>query len=308
MDEIAHSAVCRAFGKVNLTLSILGRRPDGYHEVSTLMAPVDLCDVLTFTRKERGVSVVCPSLPDLPPEKNLVFKAAEAMFAAVGRPFGLDILLEKRIPPGSGMGGGSSDAAAALIEIDRMLPGEARLDRARFHQVAAGIGADVPFFLGCDSRPPLWQAALCTGTGGEVEPIDGARLDAFWLVIAFPQFEVSTAQAYADWNAGAATSLRGTGRSREALAMSALLSGDPARLAAGLANDLEAPVSKRYPEIPALKRRLVDCGALGASMTGSGSAVFGVCKSAEHAALVKSRFEDFGGPGHSRAIVTRLGV
>lgn len=305
---MAHSAVCRAFGKVNLTLSVLGRRPDGYHEVSTLMVPVGIHDVLTFTRKERGISVVCPSLPDVPPAKNLAFKAAGALLRATSMEglSGVEILIEKGIPPGSGMGGGSSDAAAALVQVNRMLPPEARLDSSRLLHLAGDIGADVPFFLGCDSQPPAWQAALCTGTGSHVEPIPGARLDGFWLVVAFPGFAVSTAQAYADWDAGSSGA---GGPNRGVLAMPALLSGDPAKLVSRLVNDLEEAVSKRHPEIGALKRRLVESGALGASMTGSGSAVYGVCSSSEQAGSVRDKF--LGSPGVSgrvEAIVTRVGV
>jgi len=301
--------VYRAFGKVNLTLSVLGRRQDGYHEVSTLMAPVGIADVLTFSRRQKGLSLTCPGLPDLPADRNLAFRASRAILDASGEPFGLDIHIEKNIPPGSGMGGGSSDAATALLAVNGMLPPETRFDLRALSRAAAGLGVDIPFFLGCDSDPPEWQAALCTGTGEEVEPVDGARLHAFSLVIAFPMFQVSTALAYADWDEDRPASGGEAGRRAEATAMSALISGDPERLAGALANDLEGPVSRRYPQVLVTKRRLVECGALGASMTGSGSAVFGVCRSQEHAEAVRARMAEASPYLELRgAIVTKLGV
>jgi len=303
------NAVYRAFGKVNLALRVLGRRQDGYHEVSTLMVPVHLHDVLTFVKKQEGLSVICPGLLALPPEKNLAFRAARAVLDASGEPFGLEITIEKSIPSGSGMGGGSSDAAATFLAANRMLPLQRRFDFGSLMRAAAGLGADIPFFLGCNSSPPSWRAALCTGIGDKVEPLSGVVAGTFWLVIAIPEFQVNTAQAYLDWDEGGGAGAGGTGAAVEKAALSGLISGDPEELAAGLSNDLEGPVSRRYPRILAVKERLVECGAAGASMTGSGSAVFGVCKSQEHAAAVKDKImESSRDLGLAGAIVTRTGV
>jgi len=278
----------RAFGKVNLTLRVTGRRPDGYHEVSTVMVPVQLHDVLTFRPCGEGLSVVCPDLPGLLPKDNLVTKAAQVVLDVSGCRLDLQIEVHKGIPEGGGMGGGSSDAAAALLAVNSMLPEESRLRPGRLLKVAASIGADVPFFLGCNSVPPAWVAAWCTGTGGDVHPLPEPK--EFHLVLAIPSFQVNTAQAYRDWdemNPGPWPQ----GGWGEPDVVNALSSGNAAALAKLLVNDLEAPVSRRHPEISAIKRALTGSGALGALMTGSGSAVFGVCRSPEHAEEVKLEME-----------------
>ncbi|MGE5579680.1 MAG: 4-(cytidine 5'-diphospho)-2-C-methyl-D-erythritol kinase [Bacillota bacterium] len=278
----------RAFGKVNLTLRITGRRPDGYHEVSTIMIPVQLHDVLTFRPGGEGLSVVCPALPGLLPKDNLVMKAVQAVFDVSGCRLNLHIQVDKAIPEGGGMGGGSSDAAAALLVVNSMIPQESRLRPGRLLKVAASIGADVPFFLGCNSVPPAWSAAWCSGTGGDVHPLPDPK--QFHLVLAIPSFQVNTAQAYKDWdevNPG----LRPQQEWREQDVVSALSSGNASALAQLLVNDLEEPVAMRHPEIEAVKQSLIHSGALGASMTGSGSAVFGICRSPEHAEEVKLEME-----------------
>jgi len=278
----------RAFGKVNLTLRVTGRRPDGYHEVSTIMVPVHLHDVLTFRPGGEGLTVVCPSIPGLLPKDNLVTKAVQAVFDVSGCRLGLQIQVEKAIPEGGGMGGGSSDAAAALLTVNGMLPEELRLRPGRLLKVAASIGADVPFFLGCNSTPPAWTAAWCMGIGADVHPLPEPK--QFHLVLAVPSFQVNTAQAYKDWD-----ELNPGPRPQqdwgEQAVFSALSSGDAETLAKLLVNDLEGPVSMRHPEIDAIKRGLTCSGALGAAMTGSGSAVFGVCRSPEHAEEVKLEME-----------------
>ncbi|MEX0974566.1 MAG: 4-(cytidine 5'-diphospho)-2-C-methyl-D-erythritol kinase [Bacillota bacterium] len=286
MDEVSR----KAFSKVNLTLRVLGKRQDGYHEVSTVMVPVSLHDVLTFRPGGEGLSVICPGLPDLLTKDNLVTKAAQAVLDVSGSSLDLTITVEKAIPAGGGMGGGSSDAAATLLSVNECLPEEKRLRPGRLLKVAATIGSDVPFFLGCNSAPPAWTEAVCTGTGADVMPLPKGKV--FDLVLALPGFSVNTAQAYKDWD----TLGRAAGDDGEAMeqdVLRALQSGDSAALALCLVNDLEAPVSLRHPAISALKRRMMQCGALGASMTGSGSAVYGVCRSKEHAAEVKLRMQSF---------------
>ncbi len=277
----------KAFAKVNLALRILGKRQDGYHEVSTVMTPVSVYDVLTFQPGGEGLSVVCPGMPDLLHDDNLVTKAARAVFDVSGTSLGLRITVEKHIPAGAGMGGGSSDAAAAILVVNDLLPEDKRIRPGRLLKVAGSVGADVPFFLGCNSVPSAWSEAVCTGIGDEVRPL--GALKTFWLVAAFPRFGVNTTQAYKDWDLlGGAASL---GEGGEKVVLSALESGDPMELASGLVNDLEKPVSLRHPLILRIKERLLASGALGASMTGSGSAVYGICSSREHAESVRLSME-----------------
>lgn len=295
----------RAFAKVNLTLRLTGRRPDGYHEVSTLMVPVDLHDVLTFRPGGEGLSVVCPALPNLLPNDNLVMKAARAVFDVAGVSLDLRIDVAKAIPAGGGMGGGSSDAAAAMLFVNEMLPAEVRLRAGRLMKMAVSIGADVPFFLGCNSVPQTWVAALCTGIGSDVRPLPTPN--EFHLVLAVPSFSVDTAEAYRDWDDLGYRS-QGGGQDMEQDVLRALQSGNATMLARALINDLEAPVSERHPEIALVKQCLMKCGALGASMTGSGSAVFGVCRSPEHALEVTLNMRSFAGElGLTRLMTLRTG-
>jgi 4-diphosphocytidyl-2-C-methyl-D-erythritol kinase len=290
VNDLSEAIVRRAFGKINLTLRVTGKRQDGYHEVSTVMVPVLLHDVLTFRPGGEGLFVICPDLPGLLPKDNLVTKAAQAVMDVSGFSVGVTVTVRKAIPAGGGMGGGSSDAAAALLSVNGLLPEERRLRPGRLLKVAATIGADVPFFLGCNSVPAAWSGALCTGIGEAVTPLSRAK--AFDLVVAFPDFSVDTTQAYRDWDSSGAKA-NPEGSSREVDVLQALELGDSAQLAGTLLNDLEGPVAARYPQIHALKDALMKCGALGALMTGSGSAVYGICGSQEHAGEVRLRMEAY---------------
>ena len=220
------------------------------------------------------------------------------------------------------MGGGSSDAAVTLLTLNEMLPPEERKDMASLLQTASKIGADVPFFIGCNSTPPTWEVALCTGIGEAVNPLPvhfsrgvrepheanrSSEKDPYdiWVVLAFPQFEVSTVLAYRDWDVGA---VRGAGEEDEAALLSALEAGDKVELGRNLHNDLEGPVSRRYPSILRIKEEFIRQGVLGASMTGSGSAVFAVCGSGEEAAGIKVRMDRMKRELGLRAtVVTRVG-
>jgi len=295
----------RAFAKVNLALRLMGRRPDGYHEVSTVMVPVRLHDLLTFRPGGKGLSVFCPSLPDLLPKDNLVMKAVRAILDASGSEMALEVHVDKAIPAGGGMGGGSSDAAAALLAVNEMLPEEKRLRPGRLLKVAASLGADAPFFLGCNSIPPAWMAAWCTGIGADVHPLPTPK--DFHLVLAIPALSVNTAQAYRDWDESGYESAAG-GEDKEQAVREALESGDAAVLGRSLVNDMEGPVSQRYPVTALTKHRLLESGALGASMTGSGSAVFGVCRSPQHAEAVKLEMQSCVGElGLTGVMVLRTG-
>jgi len=311
----------RAFGKINLGLRVLGKREDGYHEISTVMAAVEMHDVLHFDLRNEGLVVTCPGLPDLPQERNLVTRAARLFLGDAGRP-GLAVTVEKNIPPGAGMGGGSSDAALTLIILNEILAPEERRDMASLLRAASRIGADVPFFIGCNSVPPMWETALCTGIGEAVNPlpvrfspVSREMLEEshpsvtdsrdVWLALAFPLFEVSTALAYRDWDDGRGY---GAGEDAESALLEAFAAGDTAEVALRLYNDLEEPVSRRYPSIRRIKEEFCRCGALGASMTGSGSAVFAICGSKEDAVAVKSGMDRKKSELGIRAtVVTRMG-
>lgn len=248
--------------KVNLTLQVLGRRPDGFHELSSLFVPVALYDRLRVRVGGRRIVVRVPGHPELSGPSNLCAKAAEAFARETGLPAGVDVLLEKRIPVAAGLGGGSSDAAAVLRCLSRAHG--LRVSDPRVRAAALSVGSDVPFFL--RSRP-----ALARGRGEELSP--APALPPLWLVIARPPFGISAAEAYR------LLAARRKGRRFAEVTLPGRF-GDAGAVAAALRNDLEAPVAARYPELARLRRALLAAGALGARMSGSGSCLFGVVPSA----------------------------
>src|SRR5438045_753982 len=172
--------------KVNLFLEVVGKRPDGFHELRTLMAAVSLYDTLTFAPAPPGpIRLSCPGVPLSTGPENLVVRAAEALRRYAGTDAGADVVLTKRIPLAAGLAGGSTDAAATLVGLNRLWG--LGLSRAELMPLAAGLGSDVAFFL----APPC---AWCTGRGEVVEPWPlGARLH---LVLVAPPFGLGTADVY----------------------------------------------------------------------------------------------------------------
>ncbi|MEJ5366099.1 MAG: 4-(cytidine 5'-diphospho)-2-C-methyl-D-erythritol kinase [Desulfosoma sp.] len=259
-------AVVTVPGKINLWLEVLGKRPDGYHEVSTLMLPVALFDRLVLEPQGEGIRLECahPLVPV--DERNLIHRAAEAFFRKTGWRIGLRVRLDKAVPVGAGMGGGSADAAAVLSFLNEMAP--RALPFSALHELARSLGADVPFFL-------LKRPALATGVGDALKPISG--LPRYPLVLIKPPFEVSAAWAY-----GSLKLTRGGSR----INIDTLLAC-PHNPASCLENDLEDAVSARHPEVAAIKGWLLRNGAVGALMTGSGPTVFGIFESMDHASAVE---------------------
>lgn len=250
----------RACAKVNLTLGVTGRRSDGYHTLDSLMVTTDLCDDVTVTRC-REVIVTCTGM--FLPYRNTLRAAAERYRALTGR--GARIHVYKRIPAEAGLGGGSADAAAVLRGMQRLY-GEA--EERDLYDIALRVGADVPFCL---------QGGLCRAQGvGEV--LTPFRLGApLHLVLAKPAAGVSTRALFERINLP--QPLPDTAR-----AMAALSGGDVRALGPLLCNALQAEAEALVPEIGTLRQRLLALGALGACMTGSGSAVFGLFETPEAAA------------------------
>ncbi|MGW8223042.1 MAG: 4-(cytidine 5'-diphospho)-2-C-methyl-D-erythritol kinase, partial [Syntrophobacteria bacterium] len=171
--------------KINLGLRVLGERPDGYHNVLSLMVPVSLYDELRFELGSRGVELRCPN-SDLPTDaQNLVYRAAQLVLNACQRVEGVRIELKKNIPVGAGLGGGSSDAATTLLAVNQLLGSP--LAVPDLHPLAVKLGADVPFFL-------LGRWAMAEGIGDRLTPID--NVPTFWTVLLHPHFQVSTRWAY----------------------------------------------------------------------------------------------------------------
>ena len=258
----------RAFAKINLGLKILARRPDGYHEIRTIYQAISLADRLeiSLAPRGRGIHLECDD-PAIPANRaNLVHRAAELWKRAQKYPGGIHFHLFKRIPAGSGLGGASSDAAAALLGLER-LTGD-RMTAAERFRLAARLGSDVPFFL--------WGGrCLGIGRGEEVYPL--WDLPRRHCLVVFPGFTVSTADAYRE--VGRRLALTESPRSRRIFLFGArphfpLEDWGPAE------NDFERVVFARWPELGRLKSQLIRAGAETASLTGSGSAVFALFDSA----------------------------
>jgi 4-diphosphocytidyl-2-C-methyl-D-erythritol kinase len=277
--------VARAHAKVNLDLRVLGTRPDGYHELRTVFQTIELHDTIVCAVKRGPLTLKCRT-PGIPlDEGNLVWKGASALWKAIGRPgdpSDTQITIAKSIPVAAGLGGGSADAAAALVALGRLWGG-APLSLLR--EVAPSIGADVPFFLSGGT-------ALGLGRGEEIYPL--VDLPTHWVVVVRPPYGVSTAEAYAWYDEDRAAGLR------EPRELQILPVPWPTR-AAQMINDLEPPVVRRHPEIGALKTALRELGAVAAAMSGSGSAVFGLFRSAAAAGRAVRPLTR----GGARALVTR---
>lgn len=270
----ASGRVIRAAAKVNLFLEVLGKRADGFHELATLITPVNLYDTLEVqpaAGSELRLACDPPTIPSGP--TNLVWKAADAVRRAFGVTAGADIRLTKRIPHEAGLGGGSSDAAATITALNAVWG----LNRGirELAPVAAAVGSDVPVFL---LNGPGW----CTGRGEIVTP--AAVGGPLHLVIVKPPVGCPTAEVYRRVTVPAAP-LDG----QEALA--ALASGDPTRVAAALHNRLQPAAFDLQPVVRRVYDALNSCGPLGCLLSGSGSCVFAVCRDRQDAARVARRFE-----------------
>jgi 4-diphosphocytidyl-2-C-methyl-D-erythritol kinase len=254
--------------KVNLLLNILGKRPDGFHELETVMQPVGLFDHLSLERGAVGVRLTC-NLPELPVDStNLVHRAATAFFAAARCTDGVRVHLEKRIPLAAGLGGGSANAAHTLLALNQLFG--APLPAATLTELAATLGSDVPFFL--QSGP-----ALATGRGERIEPLSPFEaLRGLWFVLIHPGFGIATAWAYREL-ARFPEALHGRpGRAKELVAR--LRTGNPAEAGAAFYNSLEAPALHKYPVLALYQEHLRAHGALATLMSGSGSTTFALAR------------------------------
>ena len=260
-----------AAAKVNLVLEILGKRDDGYHELAMVMQAVDLSDRL---RLEASDSLELRTTDARLPadETNLALRAAIALRTAAGVERGVRITLDKRIPMAAGLGGGSTDAAAVLIGLNRLW--SLRWPIPKLAEVAVGLGMDVPFFL-------YGGSALATGRGERLKRVDGRGVA---LVLTNPGVGISTAEAYR----AVTPALYSDGRRARKMAAD-VAAGSRAGVARGLYNALEAAVTPAHPEIQRMKAALMAAGALGAAMSGSGATVFGVARSIEHARQIQAR-------------------
>jgi 4-diphosphocytidyl-2-C-methyl-D-erythritol kinase len=253
----------RVPAKINLWLEVLSRRADGYHELSSLMLPIEIYDEIELRpHPDEGIMMECDHWEVPRDRSNLAWKAAELFFEATGIESGLRIGLEKNIPVAAGLGGGSADAAGVLLGLSNLFPGKI-LERD-LHGLAARLGADVPFFL---RQVP----ALATGIGERLEAVRGVM--DYPLLLIKPPVTVSTSWVYG--------SLKLT-RGKSCITVPRLLA-DPLNIVGLLQNDLESVTLDAVPILSLLKGWMIEKGAIGALMSGSGPTVFGVFSQMEEA-------------------------
>ena len=292
-----------AFAKINLRLEILGKRPDGYHELRTIFQTVYLHDELKLRRTKSpgtagasGISLRVEgnsALSSEPMEKNLVHRAIAAMQAELKDEQSVEIELKKKIPAGRGLGGGSSDAAAAMLGYLR-LAGK-KMAKERLMQIGASLGADVPFFL-------QGGRAVGVGRGDEIYPLPDVVTKSI-LIVSPANIHVPTPEAYRWLNAPELTKSQDNSKLWKFCALAWSVQGT------GLLNDFEGAVFRHYPRLSEIKRDLLQKGATEALLAGSGSAVIGVFPSpakARRAAVGFPQDETFVCETFSRAMYVRL--
>src|SRR5947207_9871026 len=256
--------------KINLSLKILGRRSDGFHEIETLIAPISLCDEIKIDKIDSGreIKFHCddPSVPI--GDGNLVVRAANLFFSATKLQAGISIELKKRIPHGAGLGGGSSDAATTLLALNQLF--ETNLARDELSRLGSAIGSDVPFFI-------FESAALCRGRGELVTPTELPERLSFLLLK--PDFTVPTTWAYSRWH-----------DSRE---IPGVTYAAQAFLGQTFVNDLERPVFEKFIFLAQLKMWLLRQPEVGAVlMSGSGSTIFAVLRNKQDAEAIAEPVHD----------------
>ncbi len=271
-----------AHAKVNLTLEVLGLRPDGFHDLRSVVAPVSLSDDVELEPAgdvTLSVSGAAEGLAGLDAEDNLAVRAARLMQRASGRSDGVAISIVKRIPAGGGLGGGSADAAAVMNGLNEMW--KLRIPRRELAALSAEIGSDVPALV-------LGGAVLMEGRGERVSPLFTlhSSLFTFHLVLANPGTFCSTPEIFKAFDTPLPNRPEILYNMR--LAMQA---GDGEAVARALQNDLEATAARLHQEIGATRRRLEEAGCLGASMSGSGATVFGIARDAADAGRIARELE-----------------
>src|SRR5512135_184344 len=253
----------KAPAKVNYRLEVLRRRSDGYHDLRMIMQRINLCDEIEIKLTDTpGISVTCDSEAASSGKDNIAWRAADAMLTHAGRELGVDISISKKIPVAAGLGGGSSDAATVLMGLNDML-GTGFSDE-KLMEIGVKLGADVPFFI-------FKRTALAEGIGEKLSPVEG--LPPAWLVLVNPNIHVSTAWVYQN--------LRLTNRQDDYKLPE--FCNNVEDICSMLKNDLECVTIERFPVISEIKDLLLEYGARGVLMSGSGPTVFAVFASEDEA-------------------------
>jgi len=265
----------KAPAKINLFLEILGKRDDGYHEIETVMQEIDLVDNLQFEEIRKGVRLKCSDKNIPSDENNLVCKAANLILNECGIKKGVLISLEKNIPVGAGLGGGSSDAAATLKALNLLW--KIGLNDAELMEFAARLGSDIPFFI-------KGKTSLCRGRGEKITPIEVER-ELNYLVI-YPHINISTSTIYGNLKIDLTKK-----RKDVSFFTNALKHHKAADISKLLFNRLEEVIFTTYPDLLDVKSVLNHFGFCGLSISGSGLSFFGLCNDRYHAEAIKSKIE-----------------
>jgi 4-diphosphocytidyl-2-C-methyl-D-erythritol kinase len=278
----------KSYAKVNLTLEVLERRPDGYHNINSVAQVVDLSDEIAISTADAGVIELDISDKSLPRDsRNLAYAACREFFEATAIAGGARIRIDKHIPVQAGLGGGSGNAAAVIVGLDKLFGTRLSVDAMAF--VASRVSSDAAMFI-------LGGTVRMRGRGENVEPLpDIPRLN---LLIVKPWVGVSTGWAYEALDKRGRATIIGASNRMEA----AIKFGDKRAVIEALANDFESVVLERFPDIREIKARLIDFGAEAALLAGSGSAVFGVFEKPEVASKAASSF----GSDSATYVVTTL--
>jgi 4-diphosphocytidyl-2-C-methyl-D-erythritol kinase len=273
-----------ARAKINLYLDVGDKRPDGFHDVNTILQSVTLADELTFTPNDSGIEVVYADSFKCDFHNDLIIQAWEAMAGLTGHKCSFTADVKKEIPVAAGLGGGSADAAAALIGLNKLF--SMGLEAAELKRIAEDIGADVPFFL-------VGGTMEGTGAGEILRPLPA--MPDCEIVILKPAVDVSTGRAYQDFDeSGIATD---EGKPAIGAMESALAAGDYKQVCAALYNSFEPVIMAKHPEIRAVKEAALAAGADAALMSGSGSTVFALTRSSDVVESVISAGEETGALG-----------
>lgn len=261
-----------AYGKINLTLDVLAKRADGYHQVETVMQSVALADSISF-ESSSGLELVC-NHPKLPVnEENLVFRVAKYLKESFAVNTGAKICLQKNIPLAAGLAGGSSNAASTLHGLNLLW--DLRLTTAELISIGQKFGSDIPFCI-------VGGTALAEGRGEQLTILP--KLPRLWLVLVKPDLEVSTKEIYTQWQ------VLGQKQENKSQAMiQAIEEGNFVSIIAYLSNHLEYITNRLYPQIQDIKQKLVGLGAVKAIMSGSGPTVYGVMAGEKEALRVQEK-------------------
>jgi 4-diphosphocytidyl-2-C-methyl-D-erythritol kinase len=265
--------------KVNLHLRVLGKRADGFHDISTLMQRISLYDEMIFSLAGHGITLSCPgsSIPEN--DNNIVYRAADALLSPLSHSPGIHITIKKNIPVAAGLGGGSSNAATTLVTINDMM--NLRYNTDDLMNIGTKLGADVPFFI-------FGRTAWASGIGNRLR--NAEDIPPLWFVLINPGFEISTKMVYEGLN------LRLTKRVVNYKCPKLHTIDD---IVKGLRNDLERVTLAIHPILGYFKSLLVQNGALGALMSGSGPTVMGIFTDEEGAIKAEKALENAGGNGWS---------